>query len=86
MMLRRDTQILSVNYLQLSLAVLDSIIICMVENLYVHSDHKPLEDIDLKHVSDAPARLQRLLLKLQPYNLTIKYIPGKNMAVTDALS
>ena len=34
-MLRRDIQILSVNYLQLSLAVLDSITICMVENLYV---------------------------------------------------
>ena len=29
-----------------------------------HSDHKPLEDIHLKHLSDAPARLQRLLLKL----------------------
>ena len=51
-----------------------------------HSDHKTLEDIHLKHLSDAPARLQRLLLKLQPYNLTIKYIPGKNVAVTDALS
>ena len=26
------------------------------------------------------------MLKLQPYNLTIKYIPGKNVAVADALS
>ena len=51
-----------------------------------HSDHKPLEDIHLKHLSDAPARLQRLLLELQPYNLTIKYIPAKNVAVVDALS
>ena len=51
-----------------------------------HSDHKPLEDMHLKHLSDVPARLQRLLLKLQPYNLTIKYIPGKNAAVADALS
>ena len=51
-----------------------------------HSDHKPLEDIYLKHLNDAPARLQRLLLKLQPYNLTIKYIPGRNVAVADALS
>ena len=51
-----------------------------------HSDHKPLEDIHLKHLSDAPARLQRLLLKLQPYNVTIQYIPGKNVAVADALS
>ena len=51
-----------------------------------HSDHKPLEDIHLKHLSDAPARLQRLFLKLQPYNLTIKYIPVKNLTVADALS
>ena len=34
-MLRRVIQILSVNYLQLSLAVLDSITICMLENLNV---------------------------------------------------
>ena len=27
-----------------------------------------------------------LLLKLQPYNLTIQYIPGKNVAIADALS
>ena len=26
------------------------------------------------------------MLKLQPYNLTIQYIPGKNVAVADALS
>ena len=51
-----------------------------------YSDHKPLEDIHLKHLSDTPARLQRWLLKLQPYNLTIKYIPGKNVTVEDALS
>ena len=41
------------------------------------TDHKPLEDIHLKHLSDAPPRLQRLLLKLQPYDITIKYIPGQ---------
>ena len=34
-MLRRDIQILSVNCLQLSLAVLDSLTICMLENLNV---------------------------------------------------
>ena len=28
------------------------------------SDHKPLEDIHLKYLSDAPPKLQRLLLKL----------------------
>ena len=50
------------------------------------TDHKPLEDIHLKHLSDAPPRLQRLLLKLQPYDITIKYVPGQKVPVTDALS
>ena len=51
-----------------------------------NSDHQPLENIHLKHLSDAPPRLQRLLLNLQPYDITIKYLPGHKVAVADALS
>ena len=40
----------------------------------------------MKHLSDGPARLQRLLLKLQPCDITIKYLPGQKVAVADALS
>ena len=40
------------------------------------SDHKPLEDIHPNHLSDASPRLQRLLLKIQPDNVDINYIPG----------
>ena len=49
------------------------------------TDQKPLEDIHLKHLSDASPRLQRFLLKLQPYDITIKYIPGQKVPVADAL-
>ena len=58
----------------------------MVESSYASSDHKPLEDIHLKHLSDVPPRLQRLLLKIQPYNFVIKYVPGKDNPIADALS
>ena len=50
------------------------------------SDHKCLEDIHLIHLSDAPPRLQRLLLKLQPFYITTKYVPGSQVPVRDALS
>ena len=50
------------------------------------SSHKTLEDIHLEHLSDAPPKLQRLLLKLQPYDITIKYVPVSQFPVTDALS
>ena len=86
LVLKRYIQILTANYLQLSLAVLDSTTICMLENLNGTVTVKPLEDIHLKHLSDAPAKLQRLSLKLQQYNLTIKYIPGRNGPVADSLS
>ena len=50
------------------------------------SDHKPLESIQMKNLVSAPPRLQRMLLRLQPYDVTIRYRPGKQMHVADALS
>ena len=55
-------------------------------NFTVHSDHKPLESIHLKHLTAAPPQLQQMLLWLQPYDLVIKYQPGKTMEIADALS
>ena len=52
----------------------------------VESDHKPLEMIALKNLVAAPPRLQRMLLRLQHFNCTIKYRPGKEMLLADALS
>ena len=52
----------------------------------VESDHKPLEMISLKNLIAAPVRLQWMLLRLQQYDLTITYRPGKEMLLADALS
>ena len=52
----------------------------------VEMDHKPLEMISLKNLTVAPARLQRMLLHLQQYDLVITYWPGREMHLVDALS
>ena len=52
----------------------------------VESDHKPLEMIHQKSLASAPPCLQRILLQLQRYDLTIRYKPGRDMLLTDALS
>ena len=50
------------------------------------TDHKPLEMIAMKNLANAPPRLQRMLLELQRYDVTIKYRPGPQMQLADALS
>ena len=50
------------------------------------SDHKPLEMIPMKNLANALPCLQRMLLELQRYNVTIKYHPGNQMQLVDALS
>ena len=52
----------------------------------VEGDHKLLEQINLKNLADTPAQLQWMLLRLQNYDVTIKYCPRKEMLVADALS
>lgn len=52
----------------------------------IQSDHKPLEMITKKTLSAAPARLQRMLLRLQRYDYCITYRPGKEMVLADSLS
>ena len=52
----------------------------------VDSDHKPLEMIAKKSLQEAPKCLQRMLLRLQQYDVTINYQQGKNMHIADTLS
>ncbi|XP_054769307.2 uncharacterized protein K02A2.6-like [Lytechinus pictus] len=52
----------------------------------VESDHKPLESIHRKNLANAPPRLQRMLLRLQPYDFNLVYKPGREVALADGLS
>ena len=54
--------------------------------VYVDSDHKPLETIMLKPLHAAPQRLQRILLRLQKYNIVLRYMKGCDMFLVDTLS
>ena len=44
-----------------------------------------LEMIILTNLAAAPQRLQRMLLRIQPYDVQIRYRPGKEMALADTL-
>ncbi|KAK5868930.1 hypothetical protein PBY51_009902 [Eleginops maclovinus] len=52
----------------------------------VQSDHKPLENIVKKPLLSAPKRLQRMLLRLQRYDIDVNYVPGCDMLLADTLS
>ena len=42
--------------------------------------------INLKNLTAAPPRLQRMLLRIQGYDFTIKYKPGTEMLLADPMS
>lgn len=52
----------------------------------VDSDHKPLEMIWQKPIHAAPKRLQRMLLRLQKFDIKIRYKKGSQMYLADTLS
>ena len=81
------------NYAQIEKELLAIVFACQKFHHYIYgfainvqSDHKPLESIMQKPLCQASPRLRRMLLKLQKYNLTVKYTRGKDMHVADALS
>ena len=55
-------------------------------DITVHTDHQPLETIFKKPLSNAPRSLQRMMLKLQKYQFTVRYKEGKELYVADTLS
>ena len=52
----------------------------------VQADHRPLEVIYKKSLTSAPKRLQRMLLRLQTFDLTVTYKKGSEMVLADTLS
>ncbi|KAJ8375051.1 hypothetical protein SKAU_G00056310 [Synaphobranchus kaupii] len=52
----------------------------------IQSDHKQLETIVRKPLLSAPKRLQRMMLRIQMYDLDVVYVPGKDMLLADTLS
>ena len=54
--------------------------------VHVYSDHKPLEAILRKPLSQAPRRLQGMMMRLQKYDVQVSYERGKNMLLADLLS
>ena len=54
--------------------------------VHIETDHQPLVSIVRKPLNSAPSRLQRMLLKLQKFNLKVTYKNGKSMYLADTLS
>lgn len=82
-----------VRYAQIEKELLAVVFACTKFNDYIYgkqihieTDHQPLVTILNKPIHTAPARLQRMMLRLQKYNFTITYKKGKHMFLADTLS
>ncbi|XP_022806614.1 uncharacterized protein K02A2.6-like [Stylophora pistillata] len=54
--------------------------------VFIDTDHKPLESIMKKILLSAPKRLQRMLLRLQKFDLAVSDRKGTEMHIADPLS
>ena len=52
-------------------------------DITVHTDHQPLETVLKKLLCKAPRRLQRMMLKLQRYQFSVRHKEGKELYVAD---
>ena len=81
------------NYAQIEKELLAIVFGCERFNMYTYgaeievlTDHKPLESIFKKPLFKVPPRLQRMRLRLQKYNLKVRFVPGKFLYIADTLS
>ncbi|XP_071118404.1 uncharacterized protein [Haliotis cracherodii] len=82
-----------VNYAQIEKELLAIVFACekfhdyiLGKDVTVETDHQPLISIYKKALFAAPARLQRMLLRLQQYDLKLVYKKGEELHVADTLS
>ncbi|XP_048248911.1 uncharacterized protein K02A2.6-like [Haliotis rufescens] len=82
-----------VNYAQIEKELLAIVFACekfhdyiLGKEVTVETDHQPLISIYKKAFFAAPARLQRMLLRLQQYDLKLVYKKGEELHVADTLS
>ena len=52
----------------------------------METDHKPLVSIMSKPLNDCPMRMQHMMIRLQKYDVTMNYTPGKYIFAADILS
>ena len=52
----------------------------------IETDHKPLESIFKRSLYSAPKRLQRMISRLQKFDLLVSYKKGTEMYLADTLS
>ena len=81
------------NYAQLEKELLSICFACHKFHTYIYgkttgvqTDHKPLEIILKKEIAKASPRVQRMMMRLQRYQLNVSYRPGKEMYLADTLS
>ena len=81
-------------YAQTEKECLTIVFVCELFDQYLHgrdlimvqTDHKLLVLIFKKSIHNAPKRLQRMLMRLQKYNLKIEYLLRPQMFIADVLS
>ncbi|XP_053570046.1 ankyrin repeat and SOCS box protein 4 isoform X1 [Bombina bombina] len=81
------------NYSQIEKEMLAIVIGCEKFHQYIYgqkvtveTDHKPLMSIMEKPLVSAPPRLQRMILRIQKYDMHVVYVPGNRIPVADMLS
>ena len=52
----------------------------------IHNDHRPLETILKKPLSQAPKRLQALAMRINRYDIEFSYVPGSALVIADTLN